>query len=202
MYLPAKDLLVSKIGIQTDGDTDPSGYEIVDAIVQWFVNVFQQLRSWFVGLPELGPRFAEAFSNLGSFIAEEYRKSLEVLGNVAHAANEPLTQHPYWSLFISLLVFLGPWILLLPLFLIQTVISLVGFGAAGITAASFQSIVYGGHTPSASLFAMLQSIGMRYNVGTISNGVLLVMRVIAGVVAAYIVFGVILVEATDFVNMY
>ena len=87
-------------------------------------------------------------------MAEEYRKSLDFLMKVVHAANEPrksskcrnkniltigpqVKQHPYWSLFISLLVFLGPWILLLPLFLIQAAIflllNIVGFGAAGIT---------------------------------------------------------------------
>ena len=92
-------------------------------------------------------------------MAGEYRKSLDFLVKVAHAANEPrklskcrnpfknhcsdhhdhctVKQHPYWLLFISLLVFLGPWILLLPLFLMQAafvlVLNIIGFGAAGIT---------------------------------------------------------------------
>ena len=46
-------------------------------------------------------------------------------------------QHPHWSLLVSLLIFLGPWILLLPLFLLQAVffviLHILGFGVAGIT---------------------------------------------------------------------
>lgn len=88
-------------------------------------------------------------------MTEEYRKSLTFLLDVVHAANglrqsskrhdprdiltknSPVKQHPYWSLSISLLISFGPWILLLPFFLIQAVffviLGLLGFGVAGIT---------------------------------------------------------------------
>ena len=41
MYLPAKHFLVSRISIQTE--EDDTGYEFVDAIVEWFVSLFKQL---------------------------------------------------------------------------------------------------------------------------------------------------------------
>jgi hypothetical protein len=52
-------------------------------------------------------------------------------------------QYPYQSLFTSLLIFVGPWILLLPLFLLQAVFSLVlvlvGFGKDGVTRGKYPS---------------------------------------------------------------
>ncbi|KAF8228796.1 hypothetical protein L208DRAFT_1379211 [Tricholoma matsutake] len=189
MYLPAQSFFASRIqgGRQTGGDAD-SGYDIIDSIIQWFARIFAPLRSW----------FAELFSKFGSFVTEEYRKSLTFLLDVVHAANGLLKQHPYWSLSISLLISFGPWILLLPFFLIQAVffviLGLLGFGVAGITGALYQSFCYGGHTPADSLFAVLQSTGTHYNVGTASNWFLLIVRVFAGVMAAYILFGIILVE--------
>jgi hypothetical protein len=41
MYLPAKSFLASRIGIPIEDEE--TGYEIIDAIVQWFAGVFSQL---------------------------------------------------------------------------------------------------------------------------------------------------------------
>jgi hypothetical protein len=41
---------------------------------------------------------------------------------------------------------------------------------------------------------MLQSTGIRYNVGTASNWVLAVIRIISGMVAVYVLFGILLVD--------
>lgn len=57
----------------------------------------------------------------------------------------------------------------------------------------YQSLCYGGHTPAASVFAMLQSAGTHYNAVTVPNIVLLVIRLLAVVLATYIVIFVILV---------
>ena len=73
MYLLAKDYLASRIGIQTEGETDDSsGYEFVDAIVRWFESVFEKLGtssrvvvqgrySWYLK----GSWFAEVLPKLG-----------------------------------------------------------------------------------------------------------------------------------------
>lgn len=126
-------------------------------------------------------------------------------------------QHPYVALLLSFLVFLGPWILLLPLFLLQAtffvVLYILGFGLSGIIggksaltligapalirktegspAALYQSFCYGGHTPSSSLFAMMQSTGTQYNVGTASSWVLVCIRVLAGIIGVYVLVGII-----------
>ena len=41
MYLPAKSFLASRIGKPIEDEE--TGYEIIDAIVQWFASVFSQL---------------------------------------------------------------------------------------------------------------------------------------------------------------
>ncbi|GLB38682.1 hypothetical protein LshimejAT787_0505470 [Lyophyllum shimeji] len=136
----------------------------------------------------------------GNFIAKHYLKALEWLASVGHAVTEPLRQHPYKALFWCLLTFLGPWILLLPLLLLQAfffvVLLILGFGLGGIIggspAALFQSFCYGADTPANSLFAMLQSTGTHYNVATVSSGVLLTIRVLAGVLGLYVLVWIIL----------
>ncbi|KAJ7643624.1 hypothetical protein FB45DRAFT_895602 [Roridomyces roridus] len=92
---------------------------------------------------------------------------------------------------------LGPQILMLPLLIIQAIflllLTLLGFSIRGIVAgspaASYQSLCYGGNTPAASLFAILQSIGMKYHAVTSGNWVLAVVRLFAGVVFVYVVLG-------------
>ena len=63
----------------------------------------------------------------------------------------------------------------------------------GSPAALYQSLCYGGHTPAASVFAMLQSAGTHYNVVTVPNTLLLVIRLLAAVLATYILISFILV---------
>ncbi|KAK0462076.1 uncharacterized protein EV420DRAFT_1528769 [Desarmillaria tabescens] len=75
------------------------------------------------------------------------------------------------------------------------VLTVIGFGVSGIVggspAALYQSFCYGGHTPAASVFACLQSTGMSYNGFTVSNVVLVIIRVLAGLVAVYMILSMI-----------
>ncbi|KAK0243861.1 hypothetical protein EDD85DRAFT_177783 [Armillaria nabsnona] len=107
--------------------------------------------------------------------------------------------NPRLTLIISIIIFFGPWILLIPLFIIQgaffIVLTIIGFGVSGIVggspAALYQSFCYGGHTPAASVFACLQSTGASYNGFTVSNVVLTFIRVLAGLVAVYMILSMI-----------
>ncbi|KAK0445692.1 hypothetical protein EV421DRAFT_284314 [Armillaria borealis] len=110
-----------------------------------------------------------------------------------------LQANPRLTLIISIIIFFGPWILLIPLFIIQgaffIVLTIIGFGVSGIVggspAALYQSFCYGGHTPAASVFACLQSTGASYNGFTVSNVVLVLIRVLAGLVAVYMILSMI-----------
>ncbi|KAJ6453070.1 hypothetical protein C8R45DRAFT_1039414, partial [Mycena sanguinolenta] len=118
------------------------------------------------------------------------------LGNAA----EPIKEHPQITVIVSAFIFLGPQILLFPLLVIQAIflflLAIIGFGARGIVggspAANYQSLCYGGNTPASSLFAILQSIGMKYHAVTLSNWVLAIIRLLAGVIFVYTVLGMIL----------
>ncbi|KAJ7069157.1 hypothetical protein C8F01DRAFT_1111704 [Mycena amicta] len=109
---------------------------------------------------------------------------------------KPLNDHPITALIVSGTIFLGPQILLLPIFLIQLVflviLAIIGFGTSGIVAgspaAAYQSLVYGGMTPAGSMFAIFQSIGMKYNLVTLSNWVFAVVRLVAGSVFVYVLY--------------
>ncbi|KAF9465323.1 hypothetical protein BDZ94DRAFT_1254272 [Collybia nuda] len=61
----------------------------------------------------------------------------------------------------------------------------------GSPAARFQSSSYGPNTPAGSVFARLQSAGMRYNAETAENVVLAPVRALAGLVGVYVLFWVI-----------
>ncbi|KAK0187721.1 hypothetical protein F5146DRAFT_1141188 [Armillaria mellea] len=110
-----------------------------------------------------------------------------------------LQANPRLTLFISIIIFFGPWILLIPLFIIHgaffIVLTVIGFGVSGIVggspAALYQSFCYGGHTPAASVFACLQSTGTSYNGFTVNNVLLTFIRVLAGLVAVYMILSMI-----------
>jgi hypothetical protein len=59
----------------------------------------------------------------------------------------------------------------------------------GSPAARYQSLCYGGNTPASSLFAILQSIGMKYHTVTLSNWVLATIRLLAGLLFVYVALG-------------
>ncbi|KAJ7813438.1 hypothetical protein B0H13DRAFT_2141984 [Mycena leptocephala] len=119
------------------------------------------------------------------------------LADAAITASQPLKAHPHAALVVSASIFLGPQILLLPLFILQAVffllLTILGFGASGVVggspAARYQSLCYGGNTPASSLFAILQSIGMKYHALTLSNWVVATIRLVAGLVFIYVVLG-------------
>ncbi|KAK0504345.1 hypothetical protein EDD18DRAFT_1099542 [Armillaria luteobubalina] len=112
---------------------------------------------------------------------------------------DQVKENPRLTLIISIIIFFGPWILLIPLFIIQgaffLVLTIIGFGVSGIVggspAALYQSLCYGGHTPAASVFAFLQSTGASYNGFTVSNVVLTFIRVLAGLVTVYMILSMI-----------
>jgi hypothetical protein len=92
------------------------------------------------------------------------------------------------------------------------ILAILGFGAGGVVggpsnhiihllflsdiwyllgspAARYQSLCYGGNTPASSLFAILQSIGMKYHTVTLSNWVLATIRLLAGLLFVYVALG-------------
>ncbi|KAJ7160229.1 hypothetical protein C8R46DRAFT_365386 [Mycena filopes] len=115
----------------------------------------------------------------------------------ATAVSEPLKAHPHAALVISGLIFLGPQIFLLPLFILHAIalllLTALGFGVHGVVggspAARYQSLCYGGNTPASSLFAILQSIGTKYNTVTLGNWVLALIRLAVGTLFVYVVLG-------------
>ncbi|KAK0462075.1 uncharacterized protein EV420DRAFT_146200 [Desarmillaria tabescens] len=105
-----------------------------------------------------------------------------------------------------LAIFIGPWIVLIPLILVLApliliqeavvlVLTALGFDVSGVTcsspAALFHSFCYDEDTSAGSTFAYLQSAGATYQVDTVRNPVLLVIRALAGVVAVYIIVSMI-----------
>ncbi|KAK0221502.1 hypothetical protein IW262DRAFT_1374306 [Armillaria fumosa] len=113
-----------------------------------------------------------------------------------------LQANPRLALFISITIFIGPWIILVPLILILApliliqeayvlVLTVLGFNVSGIACGSpatlFHSFCYDEDTTPGSLFAYLQTAGEIYQVNTARNPFLLVIRVVAWVVAVYII---------------
>ncbi|KAJ7456724.1 hypothetical protein B0H11DRAFT_223198 [Mycena galericulata] len=172
MYLPND--------VWTSPQFDDRSPTIIEAIAQWFSDVFTAVVKW----------LNKAFTATLDWINDNWP-------DAANAAVQPLKEHPRVALLISALIFLGPQILLLPLLILQgvflLVLTLLGFGVQGIIggspAAGYQSLCYGGNTPAASLFAILQSIGMKYHVVTLGNWVLAIVRLLAGLVFLYVVLG-------------
>ncbi|KAJ7738384.1 hypothetical protein B0H16DRAFT_1729960 [Mycena metata] len=146
------------------------------AITSWFKNVFTSVVDW----------VRETWPSVATWIAE-----------AATGASEPIKAHPHVVLLTSAFIFLGPQILLLPLFILQAIalllLTVLGFGTRGIVggspAARYQSFCYGGNTPASSLFAILQSIGMKYHTMTLGNWVLALIRLVAGMLFVYVVLG-------------
>ncbi|KAJ7738355.1 hypothetical protein B0H16DRAFT_96527 [Mycena metata] len=167
-------------------------------IASWFKNVFASVVDW---IRETWPSVASWFKNVFAFAVDWIRETWPIVAawivEAATSASELVKAHPHVVLLTSAFIFLGPQILLLPLFILQAIALLVltalGFGARGIVggspAARYQSLCYGGNTPASSLFAILQSIGMKYHAMTLGNWVLAFIRLVAGVLFVYVVLG-------------
>ncbi|KAK0187720.1 hypothetical protein F5146DRAFT_1060356 [Armillaria mellea] len=121
---------------------------------------------------------------------------------VFHPLGIILQANPSLALFISITILIGPWIILIPLILILApliliqeayvlVLTVLGFNVSGITCGSpamlFHSFCYDEDTTPGCLFGYLQTAGATYQVNTTRNPVLLVIRVVAWVVAVYII---------------
>ncbi|KAG5723705.1 hypothetical protein E4T56_gene9292 [Termitomyces sp. T112] len=121
--------------------------------------------------------FSRLLTQIEHFLAENYNNLSKWAISIARAANEPLQRHPYVAIFVSLLLCLGPWIFLLPLFLFQalifTIFYILGLGSSAIVGGSptdlYQAFCYGGHTPAHSMLVMLQSAGTHYNEDTVNH---------------------------------
>ncbi|KAJ7716316.1 hypothetical protein B0H14DRAFT_3012976 [Mycena olivaceomarginata] len=132
--------------------------------------------------------FKESFTVVAKWIHDTIPVIAAWLVDASATASQPIKEHPHTALVVSGFIFLGPQILLLPLMIIQAVflliLAILGFGASGVVggspAARYQSLCYGGNTPASSLFAILQSIGMKYHTVTLSNWVLATIRLLAG----------------------
>ncbi|KAJ6585550.1 hypothetical protein B0H19DRAFT_424070 [Mycena capillaripes] len=150
----------------------------------WVSNVWAAVMTW----------FKKVFEVVMKWTHETIPVVTAWLTDAMTSASQPIKEHPHATLIISASIFLGPQILLLPLLILQGIffllLSMIGFGASGIVggspAARYQSLCYGGNTPASSLFAIFQSIGMKYHIVTLSNWVLAMIRLLAGLVFVYV----------------
>ncbi|KAJ7163473.1 hypothetical protein C8R43DRAFT_989752 [Mycena crocata] len=180
------------------GDPDNHFDKLYKAIVQWILNAFTAAINWLKAALKTAVNWIKtAWMAAVAWIHDTWPQIVTWLTATAATASQPLKEHPHVALATSGLVFLGPQILLLPLVLIQSVflllLTVIGFGVSGIVggspAARYQSLCYGGNTPASSLFAILQSLGMKYNIVTLSNWYLAIVRLLAGFLFVYVVVG-------------
>jgi len=157
-------------------------------ITHWLSNAWTAIVAW----------VKQSFTAVMNWIRETYPVVIAWLADAAASASLPIKAHPHATLVVSGLILLGPHVLMLPLFILHAIflllLTVLGFGARGIVggspAARYQSMYYGGNTPASSLFAILQSIGMKYQTVTLGNWVLAVIRLGAGIVFVYVVLGI------------
>ncbi|KAF7373688.1 hypothetical protein MSAN_00579800 [Mycena sanguinolenta] len=150
---------------------------------RWISRIWAVLVAWLKAI----------FSPIVKWVYDIFPVFLTWLGNALFSAAQPIKDRPLIFAIVSGVIFLGPQILLLPLIIIWAVflllLGIIGFGRRGPVrgsfAAKFQSFFYGGNTPACSLFAMLQSIGMKYHAVTLSNRFLAIIRLIAGLIFVY-----------------
>ncbi|KAJ6583852.1 hypothetical protein DFH09DRAFT_1143667 [Mycena vulgaris] len=165
---------------------DPFG-DIYAAVARWISHAFSVVLSW----------SKNAFTAGLSWARDAMPAIRAWLSDAVTTASQPVEEHPHATLLISGLIFLGPQIFLLPLLILQGVflilLTILGFGVRGIVggspAAGYQSLCYGGNTPASSIFAALQSVGMKYHTVTLSSWVLAIIRLLAGLVFVYVVLG-------------
>ncbi|KAJ6622564.1 hypothetical protein B0H10DRAFT_2013309 [Mycena sp. CBHHK59/15] len=168
-------------------EKDSQFTNLLKVIAQWVADTFAAIGAWF-------PRAWAATMQWGAGVASV---ALAGLCDAGAAVDRPLQAHPLWALACSGMIFLGPQLLILPLLIVQgaffIVLTFLGFGISGIIggspAALYQSLCYGGNTPASSLFAIMQSLGTQYHAVTLSNWVLAIIRLLAGVVFVYVVLG-------------
>jgi len=195
MYIPTVNIL---IGSQADP---------IDAIILWlsqgFILLgnficerFNAINNWIVSVwPDVVAWFTKVSEQISEFVTTEYPVVVEFTANALRWVDGWVSPHPWIVFAISMTVFIGPWILLLPLLFLQILfgafLGILGFGVAGIIggspAASFQSAYYGGMTPAGGLFSMFQSLGAHYHVATL-NPLLLIIRVVAAVFSLFVLF--------------
>ncbi|KAF7348145.1 hypothetical protein MSAN_01767400 [Mycena sanguinolenta] len=168
---------------QVDGD------DYYTIIARWISHTWAVLVAW----------LKDIFSAVVKWTHDTFPVFVAWLGNALSSAAQPIKDHPQTSVIVSGFIFLGPQVLLFPLLIIQAIflflLAIIGFRARGIVrgslAANYQSLCYGGNTPASSLFAILQSIGMKYHALTLSNWVLAIIRLLAGLIFIYAVLGMI-----------
>ncbi|KAF7298546.1 hypothetical protein MIND_00801300 [Mycena indigotica] len=160
---------------------------------EWLHNIWLSIWTWLRNATfHVWAWMQRAWANSLAWLKEHVPALLELWGVVT----QPLNDNPAVTLLVSGAIFLGPQVLLLPIFLVQLlfygILTLFGFGLHGIVrgspAAAYQSLAYGGNTPAGSLFAIFQSIGMKYNAVTLSSWVFASVRLLAGAVFVYMLY--------------
>jgi len=166
------------------GAGNAGGDDWYTVIAHWVSNAWAAVVTW----------SKKVFAAVMKWAHETIPVVTDWLANAVTSASQPIKEHPHATLIVSASIFLGPQILLLPLLILQGIflllLSIIGFGASGIVggslAARYQSLCYGGNTPASSLFAIFQSIGMKYHIVTLSNWILGTIRLLAGLVFIYV----------------
>ncbi|KAK0445693.1 hypothetical protein EV421DRAFT_284407 [Armillaria borealis] len=172
-----------------------------------FNNTWEQILKWIkIAMSVISDIFVNVFKDyacafqwlLGCLVSTKDF----LINQVFYPLGTILQANPRLALFISIIIFIGPWIILIPLILILAplvliqevyvlVLTVLGFSVSGITCGSptalFHSFCYDEDTTPGALFAYLQTAGATYQVSTARNPVLLVIRVVAWVVVVYII---------------
>ncbi|KAJ7214086.1 hypothetical protein GGX14DRAFT_444968 [Mycena pura] len=165
------------------------------AVVNWFKRVFADAASW---VRDKVPVVVGWLSKAWGWVRDTAFPVVVLWSSEAGAAVDLyLQQHQIVALIAAGAIFLGPEIILLPLVLLQCILYLflviIGFGVNGVVggsmAAQYQSYCYGGYTPAHSMFAIFQSIGMKYQMVTLSSYIFATFRLLAGVVFIYVILG-------------
>ncbi|KAF7364809.1 hypothetical protein MVEN_00351000 [Mycena venus] len=156
------------LGVLTNWTHDTLAYPYHGIISPWVPDAVASTVVW----------FKESFTTV---VKLTYTIAKALFTVVNTSISHYVEEDPQTALVVSALVFFGPDILLLPF---SIFLRIFGFGGSGIIggspAARYQSQIYGGNTPSGSLFSFLQSMGMRYDFMTTRSRLLMMIRWLAG----------------------
>ncbi|KAJ7490642.1 hypothetical protein FB451DRAFT_1220570 [Mycena latifolia] len=201
MYLPISLLIPGQYGLPVASNYfDPYTGGGDDGPYDHFANIYAVIIHW---ISHTSGVVVNWLKNAFAFVGKWAHDTMPVVGawlaDAASTTSQPVKEHRHATLLISALIFLGPQIILLPLLILQGVflmlLAVLGFGVRGIVggspAARYQSLCYGGNTPASSVFAIFQSIGMKYHQVTLSHWVLAIIRLLAGLLFVYVVLGMI-----------
>nr|GAT45401.1 predicted protein [Mycena chlorophos] len=174
------------------GSSSPADWalDVLTVVWEWLLRVGRAVGQWLGHAAGIALGWLKGVAQAtGVWMEEHWPLVTEAL----RQASKPVNDRPLPFVLVSAGIFLGPQILLVPLIALHLLflflLALIGFGTRGIVAGSpaagYQSLYYGGNTPTGSLFSIFQSMGMKYNVVTLGNWVFAVIRLVAGIVFVY-----------------